>query len=334
MELDAFIRERRPRWDRFERLLNDVERGGERNLDSKTLQELVTLYRQACSDLNHARSITAQPMLLDRLNELTGRGYRYVYRDARRITLRQATVDLFLYEIPATFRREWTVVVTAAAAMILGGLFGFAAIYSNPSLTEDLIPGMFQTESAKRRVEQLEKNDERINTIQAAAMFSAYLMSHNIQVSFLCFSLGALTIIGGYSVLFYNGVILGAVAAQYVLDGVTTFFLAWVGPHGALELPAIIFSGAAGIKAGRALLLPGDLSVASSVRRAFPDLRRMLLGTAAILVFAGLIEGSFSQFTNKTFPYPLKIGVAVMLFVLLVSYLFARRSGKAAEVAG
>jgi uncharacterized membrane protein SpoIIM required for sporulation len=333
MELDAFIRERRPRWERLDRLLNDAERGGGQSLDSKTLQELVTLYRQACSDLNHARSITAQPMLLDRLNELTGRGYRFVYRDARRITLRQATVDLFLYEIPATFRREWTVVVSAAAAMILGALFGFAAICSNPNLTEDLIPGMFRAESAKRRVEQLEKNDERINTVEAAAAFGAYLMSHNIQVSFLCFSLGALTILGGYSVLFYNGVILGAVAAQYVMDGVTTFFLAWVGPHGALELPAIIFSGAAGIKAGRALLLPGNLSVAASVRRAFPDLRRMLLGTAATLVLAGLIEGSFSQFTNRTFPYSLKIGVAVMLFVLLVSYLFVRRSGKAAEAA-
>jgi uncharacterized membrane protein SpoIIM required for sporulation len=331
MELDAFIRERRPRWDRFEKLLNDVERSPDQNLDSKTLQELVRLYRQACSDLNHARSITAQPMLLDRLNELTGRGYRYVYRDARRVTLREATVNLFLYEIPATFRREWPVVSAAAAAMILGGLFGFAAVCSNPNLSEDLVPGMFQTESAKRRVEQLEKNDERINTVQAAAAFGAYLMSHNIQVSFLCFSLGALTILGGYSILFYNGVILGAVAAQYVLDGVTTFFLAWVGPHGALELPAIIFSGAAGIKAGQALLLPGNLSVGSSVRRAFPDLRRMLLGTAAILVLAGLIEGSFSQFTNKTFPYAFKISVAIALFVLLVSYLFVRRGAPAGE---
>lgn len=329
MELDAFIRERRPRWDRFERLLDDVERNPDQSLDSRTLQELVRLYRQACSDLNHARSITAQPLLLDRLNQLTGRGYRYVYRDARRITLLQATRDLFLHEVPATFRRERSVVGAAAAAMILGAVFGFAAVCFNPHLADDLVPGMFQTESAKKRVEQLEKEDERINTVEAAAAFGAYLMSHNIQVSFLCFSLGALTILGGYSVLFYNGVILGAVAAQYVLDGVATFFLAWVGPHGALELPAIIFSGAAGIKAGHALLLPGNLSVASSIRRAFPDLRRMLLGTAAILVLAGLIEGSFSQFTSKTFPYPFKISVAIALFVLLLSYLFVRRKERA-----
>lgn len=331
MELDTFIRERRPRWDRFEKMLDDVERNPDQSLDTKTLQELVRLYRQACSDLNQARSITAQPMLLDRLNQLTGRGYRYVYRDARRVTLIEATKNLFLYEVPATFRRERGVVAAAAAAMALGALFGFAAVMSNPRLVGDLVPGQFQHESPKEWVEHLEKSGERIDTVQAASVFASYLMSHNIQVSFLCFSLGALTILGGYSILFYNGVLLGALASQFVQEGVTTFFFAWVGPHGALELPAIIFSGAAGIKAGRALLLPGNLSVASSLRRAFPDLRRMLLGTAGILVFAGLIEGSFSQFTNQTFPYSFKITVAIALFVLLLSYLFVRRRSRTGE---
>ena len=328
MDLDAFIRERRPRWDRFERLLEDTEASGERALDPKTLQELVRLYRQTCSDLNHARSITAQPLLLDRLNRLAGRGYRFVYRDTRRLTLWEATRRLFLVEIPATFRRERRLVSSAALAMFLGGLFGFVAVASNPALSHDLIPQAFDTESARQRVRDLENNSERISSVEAASLFSAYLMSHNIEVSFLCFALGAFTILGGYGILFYNGVILGAVAAQYVMDGVVTFFVAWVGPHGALELPAIVFSGAAGIRAGRALLLPGDLSVSTALRRAFPDLRRMLLGTAAILVLAGLIEGSFSQFTKQTFPYALKIGVAAVLFIGLVSYLFVRRGGK------
>jgi uncharacterized membrane protein SpoIIM required for sporulation len=329
MDLDAFIRERRPRWDRFERLLDDVDKAGDQALDPKTLQELVRLYRQACSDLNQARSITAQPLLLDRLNQLAGRGYRTVYRDARRVTLGQAARRLFLFEIPATFRKERSIVAAAAASMLVGALFGFVAVLSNPALSHDLIPHMFDTESARQRVQELEKNDERINSVEAASMFSAYLMSHNIEVSFLCFSLGAFTILGGYAILFYNGVILGAVAAQYVMDGVATFFVAWVGPHGALELPAIVFSGAAGIRAGRALLLPGNQSVATSLRRAFPDLRRMLLGTAAILVLAGLIEGSFSQFTKKTFPYEMKIGVAAALFIGLLSYLFVRRRAPA-----
>ena len=96
--------------------------------------------------------------------------------------------------------------------------------------------------------------------------------------------------------------ILGAVAAMYMLDGVPLFFFAWVGPHGALELPSIVFGGAGGLIAGRALLMPGDLSRAASLRRVLPAVWRIMIGTALTLVLAGLIEGSFSQFSAKTIP--------------------------------
>lgn len=325
MEIEAFVRERRPRWDRLERLLERVEAAGERSLDPRSIQELVRLYRQACSDLNHARSLTAEPMLLDRLNRLTGRGYRFVYRDARRLTLREQLGTLFVHEVPEAFRRSALTVATAALAMLLGAAFGFAAVCRNPHQVRDLIPAQFLSESAKERVEKLEKDPERISSVEEAAAFGAFLFTHNIQVSFLAFSLGALTIAGGYWILFYNGIILGAISAQYWLDGVTTFFLAWVGPHGSLEIPAIIFAGAAGIAAGRAFLLPGVLSRGTALRRAMPDIRRIMLASAAILVVAGLIEGSFSQFTAKTFPYAVKIAVAALLFALLMAYLFLRR---------
>jgi uncharacterized membrane protein SpoIIM required for sporulation len=104
------------------------------------------------------------------------------------------------------------------------------------------------------------------------------------------------------------------------------FFFAWVGPHGALELPAIIFGGAAGLVVGRALLLPGNLSRGASLKRVLPSVWRMMIGAALTLVLAGLIEGSFSQFSAKTVPYSLKIAVAALLFIGLMSYLFLRRT--------
>jgi hypothetical protein len=51
----------------------------------------------------------------------------------------------------------------------------------------------------------------------------------------------------------------------------------------------------------------------------------MMLATAGVLVLAGLIEGSFSQFSARTFPYPLKIAVAAALLAALLSWLFVRR---------
>ena len=147
----------------------------------------------------------------------------------------------------------------------------------------------------------------------------------------LTFGAGALTIVGALWLLFYNGVILGAIATLYLLDGVTVFFFAWVGPHGALELPSIIFAGAAGVLTGRALLMPGNLTRAASLRRVMPDVTRIMAGATLTLICAGLIEGSFSQFSSRTIPYGLKIAVAALLFAALVTYLFLRRTAEPAH---
>lgn len=324
-ELERFLAERRPRWQRLEALLTTAERSPEWELGAERLQELVGLYRQACSDLNQARALTANPELLGYLNQLAGRGYRFVYRGGALRGSKAAIGWFFREQLPATFQRQRRAVAVAAATFLLGALFGFIAVLDHPHNGEDLIPGQFFTQSPRERVEQIEREEERISSVEAALTFGSSLYVHNIKVSFLAFSLGATTLLGGIWILFYNGVILGAVAGMYLLDGVEVFFLAWVGPHGALELPAIVFAGAAGLVAGRALLLPGELSRAAALRRAFPEVWRMLLGSAAVLVVAGMIEGSFSQFSAKTVPYPLKIALAALLFSGLVVYLFGLR---------
>jgi uncharacterized membrane protein SpoIIM required for sporulation len=194
---------------------------------------------------------------------------------------------------------------------------------------ERLIPAEFFTESPRERVERIESSAERIESVGDAAAFGASLYTHNIQVSFLAFALGALTLVGGIAILFYNGAILGAVAGMYWLDGVQGFFFAWVGPHGALEIPAIVFGAAAGLRLGQALWLPGAKTERAALREALPAVARMLAATVAVLVLAGLIEGSFSQFTGRTFPHALKTAVAALLFALLMAWLFVRR-GEAA----
>jgi uncharacterized membrane protein SpoIIM required for sporulation len=325
MDIERFVRDRRPRWGRLEILLNQAEASPDWELGLSRMQELLTLYRQTCSDLNEARSYTANPELLGRLNDLTGRGYRYIYRRQYGRRVRSTLGRFFRSEMPRTFRHERAYVVAAAAAFLLGAVFGLLAVFVDPANGERLIPAQFFTESPRQRVEHIEKDEERIDSLESAVNFGVSLYTHNIPVAFLAFSLGALTIVGGLWLLFYNGVLLGAIAGLYVLDGVSGFFFAWVGPHGALELPAIIFGGAAGLRAGRALLLPGDVSTAASVRAAFRSVWHMMMATALILVLAGLIEGSFSQFSAKTFPYSLKIGVAVVLFASLFGYLFLRR---------
>ena len=328
MNIERFLADRRPVWDELDALLRRAE---EVELSRKEMHELVELYRRTCSDLNRARSYTANPEILGPLNQLTGRAYRFIYRAAHETPVWATFVKLVTREIPAAFRRERAAVLFAAAAFLAGVLFGTVAILVDAANGPRLIPQEFFSESPQQRVEKIERGEERIDNLEKAMVFGASLYTHNIKVAFLAFSLGALTIVMGLVILFYNGAILGAVATMYVLDDVSVFFFAWVGPHGALELPAIIFGGAAGLVAGRALLMPGDLTRGASLRRVLPSVWRMMIGSALTLVLAGLIEGSFSQFSAKTIPYPIKITVAAMLFVGLITYLFLRRLGREEE---
>ena len=326
MNIERFLSERASVWQELEKLLARAE---DADLSRAEMHELVGLYRRTCSDLNRARSFTANPEILGHLNQLTGRAYRYIYRASHETPIWATFVKLLTREIPSAFRRQRVAVLVAAGAFLAGALFGALAVFVDPANGERLIPPDFFSESPRERVEKIERGEERIDNVEKAMVFGATLYTHNIKVSFLAFSLGGLTIVMGLVILFYNGIILGAVGTMYALDDVSVFFFAWVGPHGALELPAIIFGGAAGLVVGRALLLPGELSRGASLRRVLPDVWRMIIGAVLVLVMAGLIEGSFSQFSAKTVPYALKISVASLLFVGLLSYLFLRRTGDA-----
>lgn len=326
MDLALFVSQRRPHWDRLGVLLDEAQ---ESSLTPALLQELLSLYRSAASDLNRARSMTANPELLGSLNQLVGRAYRIIYRGRPRTPISLAALrDFFLRDVPGTFRREERTIRVAALAFILGTALGLGAVVADPAAGELLVPREMFTQSPRERVEHIEKADERVDTFSKATEFGSYLYTHNIQVSFLTFAMGAMTLVGGWLLLFYNGVILGAVAAAYFRDGAGTFFIAWVGPHGVLELPSIVFAGAAGLRFGRAFLLPGDRGRPAALREAFVPAFRILATAAALLVFAGAIEGSFSQMSSKSVAYPIKIATAFVLFAALNSWLFL---GKAKE---
>src|SRR6185436_4927306 len=84
--------------------------------------------------------------------------------------------------------------------------------------------------------------------------FSAQLITNNTRVSIMAMSLGLSWGIGTVTVLFYNGVILGAVIQDYIRDGQGRFLAGWLLPHGVIEIPAILLAGQAGLLLAGALI--------------------------------------------------------------------------------
>lgn len=315
---------RRPRWDQLGRMLDRVEASGLSSLPADDVNELFKLYRLASSDLNWAQTQTGNPALLDYLETTVGRAYSLLAPPARSRPLR-AWWRIMRHTMPAVVRRERKLLALSAAMMIAGMIFGWLATVVEPDLARVFLPAEHLTETPSERVADLEARERNGNSQvdgSGFALFSSFLFTHNIRVCLLAFGLGLTFGIGTTIVMFYNGVIIGCIAWRYFDDGVGEFFVAWVGPHGSIELPCIVFAGLAGLMIGRAQWRPGRGSAWVEVQKIRDVLLTLVVATSTWLVVAGVIEGGFSQINEPTIPYPLKIVVAGLLFSMLLVYLF------------
>jgi uncharacterized membrane protein SpoIIM required for sporulation len=102
----------------------------------------------------------------------------------------------------------------------------------------------------------------------------------------------------------------------------------FVAAHGSLELPAIILSGAAGLRLAKGLLFPGDYSRRHSVAEAGRDAVQLMSAVIPMLVVAGTLEGFLSP---SSAPVALKFAVGAMLFSALLFWWFRPLDEKAAE---
>ena len=139
----------------------------------------------------------------------------------------------------------------SVATLVIGTVLGYLATYARPDVAPTFLPSEQLRETPRDRVarlEQAERNGTRmISSAGDNAVFTVFLFNNNIRVSVLAFALSLTFGIGTLVLLFYNGAMLGSLAALYVLDGQGKFFIAWVGPHGSIELPCVMFAGAAGL---------------------------------------------------------------------------------------
>jgi uncharacterized membrane protein SpoIIM required for sporulation len=326
MDARHFVEDRRRLWSQLERLLDRAQARGFGALAHQEARELATLYRQASSDLIEARSLVGSYEIEQYLNDLVARAYGQLYVRGRSSIL--VSVASFLWRgFPAAVRRHARYLAASAGIFFLGVLFAAVSMGLDPDAADYFVPEVFDQGSHFRdpnlRVQHEEQADST-SSLDEQAAFSSMLFYNNVGVGFLAFGLGVGFGVMTCVLLFYNGVIMGAFATQYVSAGQSLFFFAWILPHGVPEIFAILLAGAAGLMLGRAVLAPGRLSRRESLRVRGREAVQLVLGTIPLLIVAGVIEATISQMHEPVLPYALKLAFAGTLALLLASYvLFA-----------
>lgn len=316
-DVNRFLVERRPEWEALEALLSQIEAHGLRSLGIEGARRFGKLYRSVSSDLIRARTELVDASLTDYLNDLVARSYAHVHAGSGQRARHVAR--FFLEGFPALFREEWRAIGLAAALLLTGGLVGAFAAYIDPDALGALIPEDHQAWTPEERIAR--DTGRGAHEGHQAAQFSGFLFTHNIRVSFLVFALGITFGIGTSTVLFANGVPLGALAMQYHEAGQGLFFWAWILPHGIPELTSIFVAGGAGLILARGLLMPGRRRRRDALVHEARRAARLVVGTMPVLVVAGLIEGTVSQLHEPVIPYALKLVFATLVGIGLYAWL-------------
>lgn len=310
--------ERRGLWRRLEHLLSRAERDGLSVLSADEVRDLARLYRSASADLLLARSAPGTDEVVAYLEAVVARAYVQIHTP-NRIDWTRLT-SWATHTFPAALRR-WRPFVTASAAIFaLGFLVAFVLTLADTAAFDHLVPASIASFYGDQPEDY---RAERFGDMGSgdAARFSSELMVNNIRVTLQAFALGLTLGIGTAAVLFGNGVLLGALAANFLRWEMSIPFWALILPHGVTEIFAIVLGGAGGLMLADALLRPGPLSRTQALRRRGREALVVTGMAVPLLIFAGVVEAYLTPL--EWLPDAGKLGFAALCAVALVVWLRA-----------
>lgn len=300
----VWIEQRRPTWERLHSLIQQAESSRLRSFTAAELSEFGLLYRQVASDLSAVRSDSSARALGDQLNRLVSEAHHFVY-GGRRTTLRSALLFLLL-QYPILFRRMKGYVIASLLLCLAGALLGTLLTLVRPDFMRIYLgPHMVST------IEHHKMWTDSVVSMEPAA--SASIMTNNLTVTFAAFAGGITAGLFTVYLLFQNGLLLGVISTACTQHGMGLALWSFVAAHGALELPAIVLAGAAGLRIAGGIVVPGLLRRREALVLAATEAVQLLAGTIPMLVVAGIIEGFLSP---SSAPRAIKFGVCALLLTL------------------
>ena len=325
IDLERFIAAGRSDWNQLDTMVRRLEESPDHRMSLDDAVRFHELYERACASLARLKTFSSEPETRRYLENLVARAYGEIHetREKRRKVF---PLKWFFQTLPQTFRRHIHAFYLSLAITLAGCSLGGFATSFDPDSRHVTMPFGHDQLTPSERVKQEETRPEDRLAGQKSS-FSTFLMTHNIRVSIFTLALGATYGLGTILMLFYNGIALGAISVDYVADGQARFLLGWLLPHGAVEIPAILIAGQAGLVIAMALIGWGKrVPLGMRLRAVSPDVVTLSFGLALLLVWAGFVEAFLSQYHEPVVPYEAKIAFGVIELVLLCVYM--TRSGR------
>lgn len=279
-------------------------------------------YRQICNHLSLAKQRHYSEDIIKRLNTMVMAGHNILYRRNNRVGIR--TLSNALVAFTTTLRQNGIYLWVSTFLFLFPALLASLACY----LDETLIYSLIEPSNVREFEGMYDPDLDRIGRERGSetdlAMFGHYIYN-NISIAFRTFAGGIFFGLGSAFFLVFNGLFFGAIATRLTQAGFSITFYPFVIGHGAFELTAIVFSGAAGLMLGYALVNPEELSRINALKKKAREAVKIIYGATFMLFVAAFIEAFWSSSSTLPVEIKLSVGVAMWLFVFWFCF-FAKLS--------
>jgi len=323
LKSSQFRKEREASWRELDHLVGRMEAQSPSVLAPAELMRLPTLYRAALSSLSVARAISLDRSLLGYLENLANRTYFQIY--GPRAGVGRVLGGFFAESWPAAVRALARPILLSIAVTVLSACAGFWLTNTDIDWYYTLMPeGIAGDRSPTSSTEALraalyDGGDSGGDSLSA---FSSFLAVHNSRIALLCFALGIALGAPTLLLLISNGMMLGSFFALYAGRGLGFELGGWLIIHGGTELLAIALCGGAGLALADALLFPGRLSRMQSLSEHGRVAGLVALGSVAMLMVAGILEGIGRQVITDDF---IRYGIGLAMIGFWALYFLAGR---------
>ena len=285
------------------------------------LKSLPEEYESISHHLAMAKQRRYSKALIRQLNDLVVMGHERMYGELPRYKAK------FLYYLLIGFPqalRQNSGFVWTATFLFFGPLFLFFLLCL---FNEDVIYTIMSADQVKQFEAMYDHSAEsfgRERKSDTDLMMFFFYIKNNIGISFQTFSSGVVFGLGSIFFLVYNGLYIGAVSGHAAKVGLNDTFFPFVIGHGAFELTAIAFAGAAGLKLGWSLIAPGESSRLHSLKLASKDAIVIIYGTTMMLLIAAFLEAFWSSSSSMEPSVKYIVGTVFWVFVLVYIFFAGR----------
>ncbi|HEY0778094.1 MAG TPA: stage II sporulation protein M, partial [Gemmatirosa sp.] len=276
-------------------------------------------YRDAAADL--ARLTTAlggrESDDAFRLGRLVSEGHNLLYR--RETNAPRTAFHYVLRTLPREVRRAWRPIALAALLLFGPMLTSAVVVARRPALATEFLSAGMRDRAAGSVARARAHTGYIADPAADRPIMSSGIIANNVQVTYLAFAAGITAGVGTVLALVVNGVDIGGLFGLYHSLGTLPLLLAFVAPHGVLELTAIAVGGGAGFLLAAGVLLPGARTrreaIATNARHAI----HLVVFATLLLLVAGTLEGLVSPI--PTWPLGAKLAVSGATAAFLAAWL-------------